>query len=470
MKDLAQSSKVSNLLKKDSVLVEVDGSIRRITLDNLINSINEGNEELLRAVAWGVPLKQVSQSSPAYGRIGNLDMWEQYKSRTGRYLLKNNGKAAKLAKNSSAIFADGTELNESLGHVMVLAPDLYYRVVNTGSGDPYLWMSEIPIGGYLLKVPAIGAYKGSMSGTALVSRSGATLAGSKTIDAFWNAAQVNGVNFGLTDYNCRLWMTMMLLSEYGNTNSQAVLGNGVTGTNNTSDWETPVRNLKTGETKGLGDAFGSVPCNYTMASGTAVQGATHVSLMGIEDPYAWQWEMVQGIFCGKSENAAQNGSEVFIYSGNRMPSAAELASTPSGDFRQLTRPASDGFIRKMTVTDRFDIIPAEIGGGATSGWCDYFYQNKATGQLCLWGGNANNGSNAGLSYLNSNNAWSNSNANIGSRHTIGKITKNTLQTLTLHLVVQRRPEGRCQKISRGKAPLLAEEQVMLVGLHAVSKT
>ena len=34
----------------------------------------------------------------------------------------------------------------------------------------------------------------------------------------------------------------------------------------------------------------------------------------------------------------------------------------------------------------------------------------------LFGGNANNGANAGLAYANSNNAPSNTNANIGSRN------------------------------------------------------
>lgn len=34
----------------------------------------------------------------------------------------------------------------------------------------------------------------------------------------------------------------------------------------------------------------------------------------------------------------------------------------------------------------------------------------------LFGGNANNGANAGFAYANSNNVPSNTNANIGSRH------------------------------------------------------
>lgn len=43
-------------------------------------------------------------------------------------------------------------------------------------------------------------------------------------------------------------------------------------------------------------------------------------------------------------------------------------------------------------------------------------------ELVLWGANANNGAYAGLGYANSNNDWSNSNSNIGSRHTGRKIS------------------------------------------------
>lgn len=45
-------------------------------------------------------------------------------------------------------------------------------------------------------------------------------------------------------------------------------------------------------------------------------------------------------------------------------------------------------------------------------------------ELWLFGGNSNNGSNCGLAYANSNNAWSNSNANISARLTIRKRNKN----------------------------------------------
>lgn len=415
-KNLGTAHTVTTMANKNTILIEVGGSIRRITLENLINAINEGENELLHSVAWGIPLKQ-NQSSPAWGRIGNLQLWEEYKSRAGRYLVTNTGKAAKLAVNNSGVYADGTTLDETKGHVMTVFDDLYYLVkTDYTTGITYLWMSFIPIGGHCIKRPVIGAYKGSMSGSALTSRSNHTIAGTKTITEFWNAAQVNGKSWGLTNYEHRKFMMMLALSEYGNPNIQACLGNGVTGTNNNwVDWETPINTLKTGATKSLGDIFGTVPCNYTMNNGTAVTDATRVSVMGIEDPYGWQWEMIQGVYCGKSENSGQTGAEVFIYEGNRMPTNVELSTHPEGQYRQIERISSEGYISKETLGEYFDLFPTEVGGGSTSNWTDYTYANIASGQLVLWGGSAYDGAYCGLAYATSGNAFSLSNPLVGAR-------------------------------------------------------
>lgn len=48
---------------------------------------------------------------------------------------------------------------------------------------------------------------------------------------------------------------------------------------------------------------------------------------------------------------------------------------------------------------------------------------KRVYELWLFGGNSNNGANCGLAYANSNNVWSNSNANISARLTIRKRIK-----------------------------------------------
>ena len=252
-----------------------------------------------------------------------------------------------------------------------------------------------------------------MSGTALTSRSGVKPAGSKTITAFWNAAQVNGKDWGLQSYDHRKFMMMLLLSEFGNPNSQMMVGNGVTGSNNGSDWSTPL-SWDLGATKSLGDAVGKVDVSWTNSAGTKVLDSNHVSLFGIEDPWALQWEFSQGIYCGSANNDGQDGSEVFIYEGNRLPSASELASHPEGDYRQLTRLTSSGYIQKMALGEYFDLVPSQHGGGGTSYWGDYHYANN-TGQVVLWGGDASDGAYAGLVFPYSGSAWSDSNSSLGSR-------------------------------------------------------
>ena len=409
-KNLATATAVTTMQQGNSVIIEVGGSVRRITLANLIDAINAGDAELLHSVAWGVPLKQ-NQSSPAWGRVGNLNLWEEYKAQSGRYLVKNNGKAAKLSNVNSGVYADGTVLDETKGHIMTVFPDLYYCVkTDAVTNVPYLWMSMIPIGGHVIKRPVIAAYKGSMSSSALVSRSGVAPAGNKTISAFWTAAQVNGTNWGLTNYDHRKFMMMLCLSEWGNPNVQDKLGHGLCGSTSNSDGWTNTASLLTGATKSLGDAAAKIDVTVTGGS-----NCSRVSLFGIEDPYGWQWEMIQNIYCGKSENSGQDGTEVFIYEGNRMPSAAELSSHPSGQYRQLSRIASDGYVKTETLGEHFDLIPTAIGGGSTSYWCDYFYQNQATGQLVLWGGNANYGAYCGLAFASSLSAFSFSSASFGAR-------------------------------------------------------
>ena len=48
-------------------------------------------------------------------------------------------------------------------------------------------------------------------------------------------------------------------------------------------------------------------------------------------------------------------------------------------------------------------------------------KRQHTVELLIVGSNANNGSQAGLGYVNSNNAWSNTNTNIGARLTLSEI-------------------------------------------------
>ena len=153
---------------------------------------------------------------------------------------------------------------------------------------------------------------------------------------------------------------MLCLAEAnGNANAQASIGQGVGGSAG-YDWANITGELKkTGKTKSLGDATG------TVAITGAQTDSTHVSVCGLEDLWNLQWEFVQGIFFGNSGNASQDGDEVYIYKGNRL-------------------------------------------------WCDYFY-GIATGQVCLVGGHPDYGSESGPLDVHSSYAWSAASSHLGAR-------------------------------------------------------
>lgn len=393
-KSLGTATSVSSILKTDSVLVEVDGSIRRITLDNLMDSINTGDEMLLRQVAWGVPIKQ-NQSSPEWGRLGNLTLWEEYKSRCGRYLVTNDGKAVKLNRTNSVQYAEGGTINATKGHVMWIAPRLYYRVIEDSTvGYPTLWMSQIPIGGFYIGTAGngmyncLGAYKGQILQSTLVSRSGFIPSYNIQGTALWEAAQKNGEDWGIRDYKHNQLMMMMALSEYGSPNIQAKLGYGVCGSVATTSFQDNALTL----TAGVTDSYGDSSCKISISL-SGGSNCSRVSLFGIEDPYGWESEVTSGIYGGGGIGNAS--TDVFIFNEvvNRMPTEDELNGTPTDRTRKLTRFTGSNYIRTMVVGDYFDIVPAQSGGSNNSYWCDYASNSS---QLWLSGGGYQDGGMAGL--------------------------------------------------------------------------
>lgn len=382
-------------------------SLKTTTKESVVDAVNEIKDEIesgaatLHGNAWGVILNPNSANS-ALEIVGNYALWTEFKEHIGRYLVTNDGsKAIKLDTVDSTKYVDGASIDESKGHVMVHVPDLFYKVETMANGNVTLWMSESPIGGHSIHTSGegkgswVGAYIGRIIDGKLTSRRGGQPSASRTISSFFNYAQANGQEFGLSDYKHRQLMMMLYLSEYHNENSQAMLGAGMNG--NTANWSHAYM-AHTGATAVLGDGCGKV--NYT-DNGSAA-GANHVSLFGIEDPYGWYWEMIQGCYFGNSGNAEQNGTEMFLYEGNRMPSSTELTTHPNGDYRQLTRPTSSNNVYALQMGEYFDVLPGKLGGG---GWGDYHWANT-TGQLLLWGGGANDGSSCGLASSHSYVAFS----------------------------------------------------------------
>lgn len=346
--------------------------------------------------SWGLTIPV--DGSTNYTLVGNVAAWDNYKAKIGRYLLKSNGDAYKLNVGDSTIldYNDAT-FDPNLGNVMVRIPRLSYMVVRDSAGRDTIWMTEEPVMRNVIEEQWVGAYLASYYGNKLRSMKGETVAANRTINTFWDQAQVNGKAFGLTNYTQRILMVLIYLSNYRSLNSQATLGYGMNGNTNNFD---AAKNKPTGETSSIGDACGSVD------GGTANANAKHISLFGLEDIYGWYWEMIQGVFL--------INNKVYVYDGNRMPDSEELAYGAKGNSRSFNRIASDGWITKLVGGEHFDILPSAVGGGSSSYWCDYTW-TSTNGQLLLWGGHASRGAFCGLVFSDSSVDWAYAWTAIGSR-------------------------------------------------------
>jgi hypothetical protein len=422
-KTLGSVAQVTSAVSTNSLLIEIDGSIRRIEISKLADIINSGGTMILSQIAWGVPIKQALQTSTYYGVIGNTAMYKEWKRRVGRYLINSSGEATKLHPNDSTLTAKGETTDETDKQVMVIGPSLYYVVKeDADTGGPVVWMSEYPIGGYRIGdcngglYFCYGAYLGNVQSNKLVSRSGLKPTGSTTITNFWTYAHNFGDGFGLCDWSWWTLIGLITLSEYGDTNIQAKLGYGRTGSGNS--WS-ETQNTLTGLTVSLGDNTGTI----AMTDVTSVTGACSVNLLGFEDFMGWYWQMTQGIYFGSSKVSGMTGTEAYIYQGNYiMPSEKidgdttnfYVTSAPKSDYRTITRCTSSGYPKYMVIGDHCDFLCSTIGGGTTSYWSDYYWANT-TGQLCLVGGNASNGSSCGSFFVSSYSAFSYSHASCASR-------------------------------------------------------
>lgn len=385
------------------ILLDSTGKDIAAKLDNIERAIR-GIE--LPARQWTL---NINTATYEVTMDGDINSWLTYRAKLGRYAMTNDGKARKLHHDNSRLLEDGTSYDAASCHIMARYPNLYYSVSTSGDVVSITLSEREFLDCKAFGDQWIGAYLGTVVSGALVSRADLNPTRSRTIESFWAAAQENGADWGLSNYRQRQMMMVIYLCEFLSMNSQLNLGLGMTGEGN--NWTEVVYNAKAGATAVLGDKCGKV--NF-LGSGQLVGGACHVSLFGVEDPYGWFWEFIQGVYFGNSENENQDGTECFIYVGNRMPTSEELSATPSGIYRKITRLTSSGWVSKLMWGANLDVLPDTLGGGSVDGHGDYHYANS-TGQVLLWGGSALFGSACGLGFSCSAAGWSYASSGIGAR-------------------------------------------------------
>ena len=141
---------------------------------------------------------------------------------------------------------------------------------------------------------------------------------------------------------------------------------------------------------------------------------------GFDNPFGDIWTNLDGIILERT--AANQPSSVYTTSN---PSAFGDDNTAKGKMTVAGKEiASDGYTKDFDLGSKGEIIPSVVGGSATTYMCDYHWCNAASTSLrtLLVGGNANNGSNAGLGGFHSNNGVGGVYSTVGFR-TLNRITQ-----------------------------------------------
>lgn len=377
----------------DPILLDKTGKEIVSKLDNIERAIR-GIEPTEKQ--WTL---KINTATYAVTMEGDVNSWLTYRAKLGRYAMTNDGKARKLNRDNSLILEDGTSYDAASCHIMARYPNLYYSVSTSGDVVTITLSEREFFECKSFGDQWIGAYLGTVVSGALVSRADLNPTRSRTIESFWAAAQVNGADWGLSNYRQRQMMMVIYLCEFLSMNSQLNIGLGMTGEGN--NWCEAVYGAKAGATSVLGDKCGKV--NF-LESGQLVAGACHISLFGVEDPYGWFSESIQGIYFGNSNNAGQDGTEGYIYEGNRLPSSNELQGTPTGIYRKVKRPISSGFVKKLIWGKYLDILANTTGGNSVDGNGDFVWLTNI-GVSIQYGGSALIGGMCGLACYANDNGW-----------------------------------------------------------------
>lgn len=352
------------------------------------------------------------------GNMGMRQMWENaavsvLMDENGNYCELNREDCRYTAEGESLLNSDGTVVTEfAHGDFMKIIPVTYGRVQQVTVGTTTilrLWLSLVPLpGGYIIPQLVVGKFKASNVSGKMRSLPGMVPESGRTINGFFNAAQLRSNNHGLANFDFRNYLLFYMMSKYAYRDSQnckgadgtLIWGVGLDGTESTSTSYKfdAQRYIKTGSTLSLGDYDGKA-ANVDSNS----QIVHSVNVAGFENPWGQYFEMVHGL--------CSVGNDVYCWRSNFMPTGNPTADTFANVEKViLTCNAESGYLSgvKIITTDNWQgvyIIPDQKIAGISYGeYCKIDYNCN----MWMSGGSAANGENCGLAYMYLNEQWTNS--------------------------------------------------------------
>lgn len=295
----------------------------------------------------------------------------------------------RLDDTDSNKYYDGTAATlTDLGcDVFVKLPKFYYKGTEEDeNGKVYLYFADgkvddsyIEWNGNIL----IGAYEAYSTGNKVYSKSGVDSTGNISQENFKAYARARGTGYQLVDWQMHCVIGCLFYAMYGNTNCQAICGQG-----------TNVFNKVTGaDTNSLG-------MEDTVAGGNGDSGS--INFMGLENWWGNKFECVDD----------------FVNPANTLD---EYVNDPvNGGTRLLEAPAYSGYPKKMKFGQYLDLIPMESdpkNGSDSQGYCDqqWFANSTNSSTRVVFRSYYHSYAYGGVAYASAGSTSSNTNSYSGSR-------------------------------------------------------
>lgn len=403
--------------------------------------------------AYGVEWDMAS-SSPDGKRVGNMQLHRELpvQSKIRGCVLDNSGGVKKYLGASSWSQED-MSIDYLLEAIMAEMDRFWIRFYIKGLKFGCM-MSDTPMPGYTyINKRYMSAFEGGIDrpsmtllsaygvGSTNVNRRGGdntsdwdgtyrSLLGrpvtNLTRDQFRQAARKRGSGWEMYTYNAHKTLFWLFAVEYATLDSQKPFNaqkdaNGFAqgglgpGPTQMTDWTN------------FNNANPLIPCGYTNEFGNGsgekayvvknASGGTHATLManryrGIENPFGHIWKYTDG--ANIQVTTGDTGLSI-LWTTDDPSNFSDTSYTGYNKKGNICR--TNGYAKKMLLGEDGDIVATEIGGSSSTYWCDYYYTYTSANrmQVVLVGGNAGDGSRAGLARVGTNVTPSGADRNVGSR-------------------------------------------------------
>lgn len=220
----------------------------------------------------------------------------------------------------------------------------------------------------------------ALSGDVLASVSGKALMNQGTRAQFRVVADNRGTGWRQQSFDLVSAVQLLYIIEYGNWNSQSVIGNGLTDWSgaNWAAWNNYNPIEKTGLSNILGNATGNT------SNGDGATGS-YMSYRGIENFYGHLWKWVDGININNNIPYVCNVDTQFADDTVTDYTALGVTLTNANGYQVTLEQIARGF------------LPASVGGSSSTYITDYYYQNTGW-RVSKLGGAGYDGAHSGVVY------------------------------------------------------------------------